>query len=129
MFTQTVYIRKNTRELREKLRDIGYRVLPNLFHFPCLSINNGLAVPADTLNRDGGINCGENEDLFLAIAALRDDSDFMQWFIWDKNTLTNKKGGWMLCYHSAMRKDMLEQGYYHKASVEELIEHFNIKPE
>ena len=26
------------------------------------------------------INCGTNEELFLAIAALRDDSDINQWF-------------------------------------------------
>lgn len=99
-------------------------LLPELFHSPYLHADHGLIKPADDFNRDG-INCEENEYLFLAIAALRDDSDFMQWFIWDKDTLISQKGGWMLCDLPSVRKDMLERGYYHKASVKELIEHFS----
>lgn len=125
MFIQPAFIKKNTQELREKLRVLGYRVLPDLFNFPCLSINNGLAVPADTLNRNGGINCEENEDLFLAIAALRDDSDFMQWFIWGKDTSVAKKGDWSQCRVPLAGEDILRRGYSHKASVKELIEHFS----
>lgn len=80
---------------------------------------------ADIRDRpDEMIDCGINENLFVALAALRDDSDFMQWFIWDKDTLTNKKGKWMLSYVGNMRKDMIEKGYYHKATLEELIKHF-----
>jgi hypothetical protein len=51
----------------------------------------------------------------------------MQWFIWDKDTLVSQKGGWMLCDLPSVRKDMLEKGYCHKASVEEIIEHFKGK--
>lgn len=32
----------------------------------------------------GAIDCGINESIFLAIAALRDNSDYMQWFILSK---------------------------------------------
>ena len=32
-------------------------------------------------NCNGIIDCVTNEDLFLALAALRDDSDYMQYFI------------------------------------------------
>lgn len=148
MFIQSAYIRKNTYELREKLRDIGYilppepfysykmvhsalkrcGLLPELFSSPYICVDHGLTKPIDTFIGKG-IDCGTNEDLFLALAALRDDSDFMQWFIWDKDTLVSQKGGWMLCDLPSVRKDMLERGYCHKASVKELIEHFNIKPE
>lgn len=146
MFTQTVYIKKNTRELRGKLRDIGYRLpiepfhsykkvysalincglLPKLFYSIYLCADHGLIKLDGDFNRDS-INCEENEDMFLAIAALRDDSDFMQWFIWDKDTLISQKGGWILCDLTSMREDMLERGYCHKASVEEIIEHFKDK--
>lgn len=32
---------------------------------------------------EGCINCGDNEELFIALAALRDDTDDYQWFVWD----------------------------------------------
>lgn len=143
MFTQSAFIKKNTQELREKLRDMGYyvppepfysykkvhsalrkyKLLPELFYSPYLHADHGLIRPADAFNGEG-IDCEENEDLFLALAALRDDTDFLQWFVWDKTILTNKKGKWMLSYVGKMRVDMLEKGYYHKATVEELIKHF-----
>ena len=37
--------------------------------------------PYRTWNCAGRIDCGTNEELFLAIAALRDDTDKLQWFI------------------------------------------------
>lgn len=124
MFTQPAFIRKNTPELRKKLRNMGYRVFPDLFSSPCLSCLRTTAFPSSEDNPDKGIDCGENEKLFIALAALRDDSDFLQWFVWDRDTLTNKKGKWMLSYVGKMRVDMLREGYYHKATVKELIEHF-----
>lgn len=131
-FTQSCFIRKNTPELIEKLRDLGlnFYAVTNGYY---LLVQHGEVVgllPETTLeylkNR-GVIDCEENEDLFLALAALRDDTDFLQWFVWDKTILTNKKGKWMLSYVGNMRKDMIEQGIYHKATPEELIEHFKDK--
>lgn len=80
-----------------------------------------------SLNDCNGINCGFNEELFLAIAALRDDTDKNQWF-----TDGDK---WILCpeikfstywvyYHIDVNTDTV-----HKATVNELIEHFKIKEE
>lgn len=81
MFTQPAFINKNTPELREKLEELGYRVLPDIFNSPCLSTClYGYAVPTDNHNLGGGIDCGVNEELFLAIAALRSDSDYRQFF-------------------------------------------------
>lgn len=130
MFTQSAFIRKNTPQLREKLKDLGYKVFPNFIHFPCLSCSNGYAIPADNLNRDGNFDCGINENLFLALAALRDDDndDYMQYF-------TDGKGGWLLHEYKDKTFNMIVGMYeqyggtctyssYHKATLKDLIEHF-----
>lgn len=85
-FTQPCFIRKNTPELRGKLTELGYRVLPDIFNFPCLSTTaEGLAIPSDELNRDGAYDCGENEYLFLTLANMRDDTDEGQFFVFTEN--------------------------------------------
>ena len=71
---------------------------------------------------DGFIYCGTNEELFLAIAALRDDSDKHQYF-------TN--GVFLIKCSQLELKHELDNNYeefcvadFHKATVSELIEHF-----
>lgn len=93
-------------------------------------------------SKNKAIDCGENEDLFLAIAALRDDSDYMQWFVskgW-QDGLGNITDKWVLCTENTLeelgmihnspntydRKKYIQFGW-HKAIVRELIEHFNLK--
>ena len=73
------------------------------------------------------VDYGTNEELFLAIAALRDDTDKYQWF-----TDGDK---WIQC------PEILFSTYWvyndvdvnldaiHKATVDELIEHFKTKEE
>ena len=68
---------------------------------------------------ENSIDCGTNEELFLAIAALRDDSDNLQWF-------TDGNGYWQLCI-GKFRYPNLAYEKVHKATVEELIEHFKDK--
>ena len=72
---------------------------------------------------DGFIYCGTNEELFLAIAALRDDSDKFQYF-------TNGVF-WIKCSQLELKHE-LDNNYeefcvadFHKATAQELIEHFN----
>lgn len=71
------------------------------------------------------IDCGTNEFLFFAIAALRDDTDNGQVFV-------NGKGDWgirrdfnngFIMEYLYLPNDFNEENY-HKASVEELIEIF-----
>lgn len=156
-FTTPCFIRKNTPELRKKLEELGYEILNsgnttldahnydgNGSH---KSIEEGRAIitsygnlygviyDIDTVTKKGRIDCGTNELLFLAIAALRDDTDKNQWF-----TDGDK---WILCpgikfstywvfkfstywvyYHIDVNTDTV-----HKATVNELIEHFKIKEE
>ena len=76
------------------------------------------------LDSDGFINCEDNQDLFLALAALRNDSDIHQWFtdgekwvISDIHSLLELKE-----YFQLIKFDYSKT---HKATAEELIKHFN----
>ena len=129
MFTQKCFIRKNTLELVDKLSLLGGRsgsvffdekyntlAVEEIF-FRCVADNT-----ADTLIKQGFIDCGTNEELFLAIAALRDDSDKFQYF-------TNGVF-WIKCSQLELKHE-LDNNYeefcvadFHKATVQELIEHF-----
>ncbi|RHV96972.1 hypothetical protein DXA95_04685 [Odoribacter sp. OF09-27XD] len=128
-FTQQVFIRKNTPELREKLKVLGHQLCSCCnYHDGWLFTSTSCDVHrvdeeeeseflADTEERTGEIiDCGTNEDLFLAIAALRDDSDNMQWF-------TDGNGYWQQCIGN-FRYPLLAKQKIYKASVPELIEHF-----
>lgn len=68
----------------------------------------------------GRIDCGTNEELFLAIAALRDDTDKYQWFIPPAGAWVYNKG-----YESILEVSLK----WRKATVNELIEHFKEKEE
>ena len=68
----------------------------------------------DSDNKPYCIDCGENIDLFLAIASLRDDTDKYQWFTDGKIT--------EMSADDMPSKYMQLEG--HKATVEELIEFF-----
>ena len=148
-FTTPCFIRKNTPELRKKLEELGYEILNsgnttldahnydgNGSH---KSIEEGRAIitsygnlygviyDIDTVTKKGRIDCGTNELLFLAIAALRDDTDKNQWF-----TDGDK---WILCPEIKFSTYWVYNDIdvnidtVHKATVDELIEHFKTKEE
>lgn len=131
-FTTPCFILKNTLQLRAKLEGLGYRIgnkycIDNNF----LATDNnemfGIEEPYLPEECNGYIHCGFNEELFLAIAALRDDTDDSQWFVYPpENT-------WFICddddinYARANIRDSVQAAWFHcshKATVEELIEHF-----
>lgn len=138
-FTTPCFIRKNTQELRRGLEELGYEILNsgnttldahnydgNGSH---KSIEEGRAIitsygnlygviyDIDTVTKKGSIDCGTNEELFLAIAALRNDTDKYQWFT-DGDL-------WFKCGDEVRN----EGRKIHKATVNELIEHFKTKEE
>lgn len=87
------------------------------------SISEGLfndKHPYRTYDYAGRIDCGTNEELFLAIAALRDDTDKYQWFIPPAGAWVYNKG-----YESILEVSLK----WRKATVNELIEHFKEKEE
>ena len=134
MFKQKCFIRKNSECLRKSLDLIGKRNLCNIHdgilithsdrHYSLLDCNEIIEIMLD----DGFIYCGTNEELFLAIAALRDDSDKHQWFVMDAEIYTEiSKGDWFIATDIKGGKHVgtqIDPLYCHKATVEELIEHF-----
>jgi hypothetical protein len=141
-FLYNAFIRKNTPELRAKLEDLGYHnskfgnesnkcivttmssegyTMIDEYLFDCKD-------PGITWS-NGRIDCGYNEELFLAIAALRNDTDKNQWFICQEEYISThtmdfvKVGTWQL----NTQHDKLTYGLkrlWRKASVKELIKHF-----
>ena len=95
MFTQPCFIRRNTPELRKKLEELGYKFsgadhieLDCIVTFPHHDAFSVFAAYHFNIYDDSFkivwkeyIDCGTNEELFLALAALRDDNDYMQWFM------------------------------------------------
>ena len=76
------------------------------------------------INENKTIDCGDNEELFLALAALRDDTDKNQWIIDEANECFGDDDSWMICDKDDMN-DRAVYTHYRKATVEEIIEHFN----
>ena len=75
------------------------------------------------------VNCGDDEDLFFALAALRDDTDVNQWFVLDSHMGSINysdsyipAGSLMICDRDNWSDIGLVEA--HKATVEELIDHF-----
>nr|DAL76353.1 MAG TPA: hypothetical protein [Caudoviricetes sp.] len=144
-FTTPCFIRKNTQELRRGLKELGYfnnspqwtnncsiiwayQYPMKGFDTPNYVIADSFDIPFDKHSALCGkfIDCGTNEELFLAIAALRDDTDKYQWFT-DGDL-------WFKCGDEVCNETI---EYYlnkydrkiHKATVNELIEHFKTKEE
>ena len=139
-FTTPCFIRKNTDNIRNRLKEVGYKMLSPI-EYDNLECSDNWVNDIKSLNDCNGINCGFNEELFLAIAALRDDSNYMQWFITDSilsvsysdsigndHYFTEPKGI-MFFWDENWDNATIISGRYQKATVNELIEHFKTKEE
>ena len=121
-FIQPCFIRNNTPELRKKLEELGY-------FYTYYHDGNGIycynnIAQTFTYNNEIPKECigipKDNEELFLALAALRDDTNANQWLtdgkIWgkfDEDSFLNP---------IQIINYLLSKG--HKATVEEIMEHF-----
>lgn len=137
-FTTAAFIRKNTPELRNKLEELGYYLHPE-----CIDDDRGnyLFVNREYyLNRPLGyleefsrsIDCGTNEELFLAIAALRDDTNYMQWFVCTSDYKEFDGKEWKVGdFDLNTCPDDFDNilPHWRKSTVNELIEHFKEKEE
>lgn len=116
--------------LLSELKYIGDRKIFEIqdkVSYPCICVvsTNIISIcELSELASAGFIDCKENEKLFLALAALRNDSDIHQWFtdgakwvISDIHPLLGLKEYFL--------KIEFEYSKTHKATVEELIEYFN----
>lgn len=140
-FIQPCFIRKNTPELRQRLVDLGYNRYPIWMTNWKDDNDVYLAIdgifykfPSNLLDdkQDNLIDCGENEEMFLALAALRDDTNENQWFI-ALNTMCDEnyngeinvyyeKDEWLLWNYYTLMEDMPSD--FRKATSEEIVEHF-----
>ena len=128
MFTQQCLIHKNTKEIINFLNEIGYTLYEGSDNFSknvacSCKFNTYFTFDDDEYVFPNTIDCKKNKELFFAVAALRDDSDKFQYF-------TNGEK-WIKCSQLELKHE-LDNNYeefcvadFHKATVEELIEHFN----
>lgn len=122
-FTVPCFIRKNTPELRKKLEEFGYVI-------PDITIGEAIfTLPEESkiyteflsniIDDEIAEDCGENEELFLALAAKRDDTSANQYWVFDKDFLPHyKKGDFTIGYFDRC------SCYCHVATAQELIQHF-----
>lgn len=148
-FTQPCFIRMNNKELREKVENLGYINCANpkfdfqAFRMRNLEENTYLICNDGILNviykkdldevlplYDNIIDCGTNEDIFLALAALRKDTDKNQWFICKDEYLSChnlkpiKVGTWQLNIAYDKLTYSLKT-HWRKAKTSEIIKYFN----
>lgn len=124
-FIQPCFIKKNTPEIRKKLEELGYNRYPlwmadwsdddSRYVYLVTDVLYYTYPQEPTKPKNGEhIDCGENEELFLALAALREDTDKNQWFtdgkLWEKSN------------NDLPSHYMQLEG--HKATIEEIVEHF-----
>ena len=130
-FIQPCFIKKNNSQLRLALHNLGYENARND------TVGNCIATTTTTQHyntisqyyvdsndpritwKENRIDCETNEELFLALAALRDDSDYMQWFTDGEKWFQNKQNDVEIIRYGAGNPIN-----FHKATVEEIIEHF-----
>lgn len=143
MFKYSVYINKNTPELREALVKIGYK---DFMANASVYVRSGLVcnkkaivgIPYDSdefsiaeyLSKNNDIiNCEGNETVFLAIAAINDENDYMQWFICDDGHSMFKvdKPGMTMDEYVHNYMDCWDTTGARKATPEEIIKHFGEK--
>lgn len=120
MFTQPCFIRKNTLELRKKLEELGYKYSGRdteswgTSALYCFYGEYYEVYPAQPSRYHSIVDCGTNEELFLALAALRDDTNKNQWFTDGK--LWEKSNNDLPSHYMQLE--------WHKATIEEIVEHF-----
>ena len=124
-FLQHCFIRKNTPELRKFLKSIGYH--QNMFDendHEWLACNYGMFISVsegfERLNPND-IDCGTNETLFMALAALNNANDYKQWFI-DESSPSKT---WYLSDLHHIGECFQNTKSCRKATTEEILNHFS----
>ena len=148
MFTTPCFIRKNTPEIRKKLEELGYKDYGKLRFYgePIIiycDVNRFFTSPFVLEGEqyrgkyDNFIDCGDNEELFLALAALRDDTPIGSWYWFNnklikceelelKNLSFNTAQYLLKCRdaNNPMICFCVDEKLLRKSTVKEIIEHF-----
>ena len=135
------FIRKNTLKIQERLKELG--VPQNDFdegNRPWIAYNHGMWITVDEgHNRlfPNDIDCGDNEDLFFALITYNDNTDKNQWFFSTGWTIGPEKipipDKWIYCNQNTLEQfawvnnspNSYSRKIWKKATVEEIIKHFN----
>lgn len=141
-FTQPCCIHKNNELIRYKLQFIGYTMSSHVSNkytnsIYCFDEYAFGHTPGDIKDPENDIiDCGENVELFLAIAAITNNNDRYQWFV------NERTGDFIYCDNFSLGDFLIQSinkdrylyikeiydsilKYYHKATPEELIKYFN----
>lgn len=135
MFAQSLFIRQNDEELKQQLLKLGYEFVENTHGDSLVTtahMGRVRALPHEYFYssdphitwRSDRIDCGVNKKMFLALAAINSDTDFMQWFI-------SEKGDWFLCVTQKFDENLANwlnsdtQTKWHKATDKEIFHRFN----
>ncbi len=115
----------NTPENREWLKKIGYEdqmIKGNSILYAC----NGKAYTTEPhypsfklIQKERVLDCRSSPALFRAVTAIRDDSDYLQWFTDRKTFVLCDKTDWLDCIN--------HDKTFNKATLKELQEHFKLK--
>lgn len=139
-FTQSCFIKKNYPELKEKLEKLGYQYggkdLDSVGHSALCCNTSGEyfeIYPSCPASYDSIIDCDNNEGLFVALAALNNENDYMQWFVteeeesWVNLDRYSPEGSMELCLVQHRCPDGIGTVKAHKATVQELLCYFKNK--
>lgn len=135
---------ENTPEMREWLVKLGYKghagdhefIIASDGHYSGTDLYMKVLYPC--------VNCYSNPSLFKAVTAVREDSDYMQWFVINQDYHIYKKGdffqitygykhpvqGLIVMWKDGIGETFSEIDYnnrFHKATLSELQEHFKTK--
>ena len=135
MFQITCYIEKNTLELRNKLEELGYKYGGKERTFGEAKVlychfDRFYECVQKPSRYESIVDCKDNEDLFLAIAALTNATDKNQWFIYDSTDCQVeqlRQKFWFQCEEDKVEDMMYYDCMYlncKKATLKEIIKHF-----
>lgn len=142
-FTTPCFVRVEDAEKRDELlvwlQDIGYDIYQSArsLNYPILCCNmiddepgNVYGEYAEELTGLCGIfayDCGENIELFKVLAAMNDENDLNQWYVCDVPYWCDLRQGDWVIKRDTMDHTTFFPSVFHKATVEEIIEHFKEK--
>lgn len=126
---------KERNELVEWCRNIGYEFIQPPIEeelgdkVVCESSYVGVAHDAETFASAKYVDCGDNVNLFRALAAINDENNLQQWFVIRKHiknlygTIVYRKGELYL----NQNYKTVSPVYFRKATVEEIVKYYGNK--
>lgn len=129
MFTTPCFIKKISTELKKKLKELGYRDVGKVRYYgesQYIYCEGGIFYESPCTIKaryNTFIDCGTNEELFIAIASMTDNEYGLcdYYIVTDDYKPQYVKGS----IHRALPiSSVIHPSCYRKATVEELIEHF-----